>query len=148
MYRKIVAAIDCEDDEGSELVLRRCAALARHFGGKVSLVHVRLHVPEAYTRHLPAHWEVDEARRTKDMLRDLAREHLPDDHLATLHAPSGSIARRVIEAADELQADVIVVAAHKATLGRMVLGSNANAIMRDAQCDVLIVRQSTGHACD
>ncbi|WP_454599437.1 universal stress protein [Qipengyuania sp. SM2507] len=34
----------------------------------------------------------------------------------------------------------IVVAAHRKNIGRLILGSNAHAIMRDAPCDVLLVR--------
>jgi len=34
----------------------------------------------------------------------------------------------------------IVVAAHRKNIGRLIFGSNAHAIMRDAPCDVLLVR--------
>ena len=139
-YRKILGAIDCDDAKGARLIVARCASLARLSEAKVSLVHVRLSVPRSYTRHLPENWEIEQAQQVKSQLRDLAREHALEANLSSVHAPAGSITREVIRKAEEERADVIVVAAHHMTLGRIILGSNSHAIMRDAECDVLVVR--------
>lgn len=140
MYRRILAAIDCEDEIGTALILKRCASLARMCEARTSLVHVRLRLPEAYSRHFVWYSEVDLVRELKASLRDLAREHGLEDCLSNVHVPAGSIAREVIRTAEDERADVIVMAAHAMTIGRIVLGSNAHAIMRDAPCDVLVAK--------
>ena len=140
MYRKILAAIDYDDEASFELIAKRSAFLARSCQAKISLVYVRMSIPDSYRRQLPWNWEADEAQRVKSQLRQLARDYELAEHLSNVHAPAGSIAREVIRTANEEAADVIVVAAHQMTLSRVILGSNAHAIMRDATCDLLVAK--------
>ncbi|GAA5049491.1 universal stress protein [Erythrobacter westpacificensis] len=142
MYARLLAAIDREDEQGTRLIASRCAALANTMGASVSLIHVRLQPPASYGRHLPWQWEADEAKEVRGWLQELARTHAFEDRLSGTFAPSGSVSREVAARARELGSDVIMVAAHRATLGRILLGSTAHAIMRDAPCDVLLVRDS------
>lgn len=140
MYKRILAAIDCEDEPGTALILERCASLARLCDAKVSIVHVRLSIPKAYSRRLEWYSEVDLVREIKAILRDLAHRYALEGCLSEVHAPAGSVARGVIRTAEEIRSDIIVIAAHEMTLGRVILGSNAQAITRDAPCDALVVK--------
>jgi len=54
------------------------------------------------------------------------------------------VAREILKAAEELKADLIVVATHgKGAVARMVLGSVAQQILKDAECDVLAIPPET-----
>jgi len=51
-----------------------------------------------------------------------------------------TVANEILKAAEELKADLIVVATSgKGTVARMVLGSVAQQVLKDAQCDVLTI---------
>ncbi len=51
-----------------------------------------------------------------------------------------TVANEILQAAEELKADLIVVATQgKSAVARMVLGSVAQQVLKDAQCDVLAI---------
>ncbi|HLF70653.1 MAG TPA: universal stress protein, partial [Dehalococcoidia bacterium] len=57
----------------------------------------------------------------------------------------GKPAPEIIAAAKEWRADLIVIASHgRSGLGRLVLGSVAQAVVHEAHCPVLIVRSPDG----
>ncbi|MFN8515911.1 MAG: universal stress protein [Thermomicrobiales bacterium] len=59
----------------------------------------------------------------------------------------GAPASDIVAAAQEWQADLIVVGTHgRGGLGRLVLGSVAESVLRDAPCPVLVVRMGTAEA--
>lgn len=140
MYRKVLAAFDRDDAAGSELVARRCASLSKQCGSEIFLIHVRPLLPGSYIRHLPQDWEADQCGNTQAWLRELAGEHGFDDQVSDVSSPAGSVSGEVVRMARDNGVDAIVVAAHRMTIGRLILGSNAHAITRDAPCDVLLVR--------
>ena len=60
--------------------------------------------------------------------------------VATRHA-RGPVGRRVVETANEMDADLIVVGSHgHGRLEELLLGSVSDAVARQARCSVLIVR--------
>jgi nucleotide-binding universal stress UspA family protein len=55
--------------------------------------------------------------------------------------PEGSPGQEIVKAAKDWPADMIVIGSHgRSGLGRVLLGSVAEAVMRHAPCPVLIVR--------
>jgi nucleotide-binding universal stress UspA family protein len=140
MYKRLLAAIDRTDPVGTDLIGQRCKTLVDASGPSIALIHVRLSLPESYVRHLPPQWEADEFIETENWLRHIAMDHGFAAHLSDVFPPTGNVASEVTQIATNIGADLIIVAAQRATIGRRILGSNAHAIMRDAPCDVLIVR--------
>ncbi|NNE64983.1 MAG: universal stress protein [Pyrinomonadaceae bacterium] len=58
---------------------------------------------------------------------------------------SGKPAEAILEAADNWRADLIVVGSHgRGFFGRMLMGSVSSAIVKHAECSVLVVRKETG----
>jgi nucleotide-binding universal stress UspA family protein len=69
---------------------------------------------------------------------------------ATLQGPPlefvqiGTPAHEIVKAAKEWPADIIVIASHgRSGVGRLLLGSVAEGVMRHAPCAVLVVRAQT-----
>jgi nucleotide-binding universal stress UspA family protein len=55
----------------------------------------------------------------------------------------GDPGREIVRAAQEWHADLIVLGTHgRNALGRLMMGSTAEAVFRHAPCPVLLVRQS------
>jgi nucleotide-binding universal stress UspA family protein len=70
-----------------------------------------------------------------------ARGHLRNRHVqARYHEPSGEPAEQLVEAARELEADLVVVGRRDRTPLRGLLGSVSWKVVRRAPCDVLVVR--------
>jgi nucleotide-binding universal stress UspA family protein len=60
---------------------------------------------------------------------------------ATARQARGPVGQRVVEAANELSADLIVLGSHgHGRLEELLLGSVSDAVARHARCSVLIVR--------
>jgi universal stress protein A len=78
-------------------------------------------------------------------MENILREHL-DACVRQTSAKNGILVcdaadSAILEATEKLSADLVVVGTHGRTgLGRLVLGSVAEAVVRGARCSVLVVR--------
>ena len=125
----------------SERAMRHAAALARHYRAKLHMVHVvssmgvKLAGPEALAMATVAN------RRDLDNLtRKLAAEGRLEGVVHDALVCSGEIWPQLERLLDEYSADVIVIGTHgRRGLGRLLLGSVAEEIIRRADCPVLTV---------
>jgi universal stress protein A len=120
--------------------------LAEEYEGKILLIHV---VEPAYTA-APFPGEMGglaadsriAVEASKEMLSALARELVPRELFGKTMVRIGPAYHEIIEAADELEADLIVIATHGYTgLKHVLLGSTAERVVRHAHCPVLTVRR-------
>ena len=89
-----------------------------------------------YTEHTPVEgWREPTAR---ERLRQYAREEGLDH--AEQHVSSGYTKQEILDQADAIGADLIVVGSHGRHGLALLLGSTANAVLHGAPCDVLAVR--------
>lgn len=134
----------------AERAFALAADLAALAGGRVVLLHVSPipHGLRADSRILPDDGSeavrIDEymtgAARKK--LADLAKERAPNAHLHAI-AADGDAADVILEQADLLAADVIVMGTHGRTgVRRLLLGSVAERVLRRAKVPVLVVRDT------
>lgn len=109
--------------------LQRAAALARE-GDELVVVAV---IPEASTPSTM----VTQQRLLEDAGFDLAGSNV---RLSTVEA-KGEPAEAVAKAAKEARADIIVVGSRgRGAVAGLVLGSVSSKLVREAPCDVLVVR--------
>lgn len=119
--RKIVVGVD--DSEPSQRALERAADLAG-YGSTLTVVSVAR----------------DGDRYAAGPL-EKARERLLRRHVsATYLQPVGDPAAELVDAARELEADLVVLGRRSRSLRRLVLGSVSDAVLQRAPCDVLVVR--------
>jgi nucleotide-binding universal stress UspA family protein len=119
--RRIVVGYD--DSEASQRALDRAADLAG-YGSILTVVSV---APEG---------EGYAAGPLESARERLLRRHVT----ATYLQPVGEPADELVGAAQELDADLVVVGRRNRSLRRLVLGSVSAGVARQAPCDVLIVR--------
>ena len=79
-------------------------------------------------------------RDAKTRLEQIAREHAPADRDVEVIARYGTIYEEILNVADELPADQIVMAAHRPSLSDYLLGPNTARVVRHAKCSVQVVR--------
>jgi nucleotide-binding universal stress UspA family protein len=82
----------------------------------------------------------EERRRAEAMLQSMADEVDPTGRRVTTHALTSRPATAIVDIADHVQADLVVVGNKGAHGARRVLGSVASAVTNEAPCSVLIVK--------
>ena len=139
MYSSILTAVDVDQPGSWAKALPASIALARCFAARVTLCTV---VPDAEAE-LEAEWSAAGYRQmiqvAEAKLKNLAAEH--DIEMAT-EAGTGSIWAGIIDSAERVGADLIVLASHKPAMKDYLLGANASRVVRAASCSVLVVRGS------
>lgn len=140
---KILAAVDASED--SELALRSAVDLANNNEG--SELHV-LHVGLASYWATPDAMHPEEAERLEEDARQVLEEQIEKvegagEAVAEKHLKMGEkVDEQIVNLADELGAGLIVVGSRgKNTMERLLLGSEAESIVRHAHCPVLVIRQ-------
>lgn len=138
-YKNILLATDLS--ECCEEVAEKAADLARKSRASLSIIHVIEHSPMAYGGEfsipIDANLEQTLEKHAREGLTDLAQKHnIPEQNQ---YITSGSVKLSVIDLADEIKADLIVVGTHSHHGIDRLLGSRANAILHHAKCDVWVV---------
>ena len=142
-WKRFLCAVDFSDP--SRVAMREAAELARRFGGALELLHVHPLAPPAVDLGAPP----SPADELEAMLREL-RQTLArwQEEAARIvgHPVNGTIvpgipADDVVRFASDRKADVVVLGSHgRKGLARLLLGSVADRVVREAPCAVLVSR--------
>ncbi|MBX9585989.1 MAG: universal stress protein [Gammaproteobacteria bacterium] len=140
VYQKILLAVEL-DPSCDTLTTKKAKALADEFGAELYLVHAIEHMSSygaAYGVAAGADIEEMLLENASDSMKKLASElALADDRQVIKVGPARTI---ILEEADRIGADLVVVGSHGRHGIRLLLGSTANAVLHGAACDVLAVR--------
>jgi universal stress protein A len=140
-YNHILCAIGLGDHTVD--LLQQAANMAQRTQAKLSVVHVMEHTPVIYGEgelSIPLDINLEE------QLTQIAEQMLAKYSEAVSVQPEnqyiehGSIKTKVVELAQHLSVDLIVVGRHEAHGAQLLLGSTANAILHASKCDVLAVQ--------
>lgn len=142
--QNIAAFVDLDDESSRRKVLPTAIDYAKHTGARLHVLSivpdgmfkmtiVAQLIPEDYERKL-----IDDARRR---LAKVIEEHATDDVQLEQYVRFGSVYKEALRFAHDVEADLIVVGAHKPELTDYILGPNAGQIVRHAMCSVLVVRE-------
>ncbi len=139
--QKILVPIDFS--MGQERTLSLATSLARDAGAKLVIVHV-MEPALAYAAGV-AYYGAPNPR--EEMLRAVVppASDVPCEHQSLTGVPAESI----IEYAEEIDADIIVMGTHGRTgISRMLMGSVAEAVVRRAPCPVVTVKETVKETVD
>ena len=140
MYSSILVPVDLEEPSSWRKAVPAALAIGTCFGAKVGLVHVvsdELLAVEAEWSGLALRRILDTARARLGLLADdLTAETEIEVHVAT-----GRIYRGVLDVAEQVGADLIVMASHRPEMKDFLIGENAERVVRHARCSVLVVRE-------
>lgn len=151
MTRKILTPVDLADIEGTELVI--AAAVEQYQAIRDPELIIMTVVPEMIAgldwryaiRGETGGSEEWDVRKLLDVLvgklNTVAAELVPDGIEFQTIARHGTVYEEVLEVADELNVDQIVVAAHRPGAADFLLGTNTARIVRHAKCSVTVVRR-------
>lgn len=134
--------------ERSELAFRLACSLALDHGARLTILHVTMPPPVGYVEGTPVvlaepaedcnqkiWWEFDRLSTVYPGVRELRIE---------AKVVEGSPATEILNTAKENGCDLIVMGTHgRSGLGRLLMGSVAEVVVRKASCPVLTVKAPT-----
>jgi nucleotide-binding universal stress UspA family protein len=103
------------------------------------MLHVISPIPGYMTAELPELFAEKSEENAKAMLDQFAREHGSAIRAQTM-VRTGVAQHEIVAAAQEIGADLIIIASHKPEAADYLLGSTAAAVVRHAPCSVLVHR--------
>jgi len=137
--RNIMVAVD--KAEPSEWAVDRAVRVAEQLGARITLVHVLDLTPTAFPELAPYDAETGEAQEDAawELLHRMARL-VPHGLLAEEILREGDVSKEIVLAAEQFKPDMLVVGTHgRGPVGRFLLGSIAEAVLRHAPCPLLVV---------
>jgi len=139
MYKEILLPIDLEDEHSWKKAVPTAVEYAKAFGSQIHVVTV---VPEfgMVRQFFPDNYEEQVKQSIKSKLHEFTGNSIPKDIKVQHIIAHGSIYEEINRAADEVDADLIIMASHRPKLGDYLLGPNAARVVRHSQRSVLVVR--------
>jgi universal stress protein A len=138
-YQHILAAVDLSDE--NKIVASRAWEMAQSNHGKLTLLHVVEYIPvDIYGEvMMPMDQDLEEqmVAHANTSLHELTQKlklQGADERVAR-----GSTKAEIINVAEELGADLIIIGRHGRHGISRLLGSTANAVLHHAPCDVLAI---------
>ncbi|MEE4238809.1 MAG: universal stress protein [Anderseniella sp.] len=136
MFKKILVPVDLSHGELAGQMIN----VARQVGGKdaeIHIVHVVNDIPAYAAVEISSELLAKAKQATEQELQDIANSNGIKSKPDMRHGTPGS---GILDAADDLGADLIVIGSHKPGLADYFLGSTAARVVRHAQCPVLVMR--------
>jgi nucleotide-binding universal stress UspA family protein len=148
MYRKILVPVD--GSATSMLGLAEAIKLAKSLGSALRLVHVvnefvliGADVPGVYLENFIESLR-EGGKETLSKAGEFVRQHALEPQILILESIGGRAADLIVEQAKEWPADLIVMGTHgRRGIRRLVLGSDAELVLRSSPVPVLLVRGSS-----
>ncbi|CAI1633800.1 universal stress protein [Serratia fonticola] len=142
MYKTILVPVDLAEDVLTEHALEHVQYLAKMSGAKVHFFHA---LPDAsafvtaYSFGIKEFENQAEVKAVEGLKKLMAGIDLPLERLSYTIS-FGSPRDEVLQLAEEISADLIVIGSRRPSVKTYLLGSNAAAIVRHAKISVMVVR--------
>jgi universal stress protein F len=140
MFKKILLPIDLAEPKMTASAISRAGTLAKCFESELRLVSVQSLVPIAFLDYVSGDFDGEIRRGLEKEIADIAAKiDCPRERVSTI-VLFGPIYHKVLDEAKDWGADVIILCSHRPEMARFLIGSNASAIVRHANCSVVVIR--------
>jgi nucleotide-binding universal stress UspA family protein len=141
MFKTILVPVDLAEIDTAQPAIDTAVSIAEGSGGTLRLVYVRALLPMTYMEFVPAGFAEEQERDAEEAIAKVAADiPLPAERVSAA-VRLGSVYNEVLQEAESIGADLIVVGSHRPTMATYLLGSNAATIVRHARSSVLVVRR-------
>jgi nucleotide-binding universal stress UspA family protein len=141
MYQRILLPVDLADPKLAKPALDTAVMLAKGSEGSIRLINVLPVTPPMLVEYVPADFDDQQRKSAEDALSIIAGEIGIAAGNVTSEVRQGGIYQEILEAAKEIDADLIVMSSHRAGVRTYFLGSVAGHVVRYAACSVMVVRR-------
>lgn len=140
-YKNILVAVELEPESDIRLVQRARDVAEQYPNAKMWLIHCVEHLSSYGAAYgVAAGIDVDAVLMTEaqQLMEKISSElRVPDERCILIEGPAKHL---IIEEAEKIKADLIITGSHGRHGVQLLLGSTANSILHNANCDVLAVR--------
>lgn len=143
MSKTVLVPIDISQTSAVAASLDVARTLATASNARIVLLNVVEEIPPYAAAQLPSGIPEKAVSDATAVLERMKREHgLPDT--TDILVRTGHAARTILDVAEEVSSDVVVLASHGPGVADYFLGSVAGRIVRHAHCSVHVVRNVNG----
>lgn len=142
MYNTILVPIDISEEELTSKAVHHALYLAKETGAKLHIVHVLPISSAIINAYALGYMEIKDKATIKaeeDLHMLMDSIDLPPERLAYT-ITFGSPRDEIIQAAEEVKADIIVIGSRRPNISTHLLGSTAGGVVRYAPVSVMVVR--------
>ncbi len=141
MYKNILLTVDLTEESSWKKALPTAVETCQCAG---ATLHVLSVVPDfgmtVVAQFFPEDYENKSLEEARKELEKLCAGGVPDGVTVKPIVAYGTIYEQIISVAERIEADLIVMAAHRPALEDYLLGPNAARVVRHSNCSVLVVR--------
>lgn len=141
MTNNVLCAVDLGQSDKSQNVLHEADKLCQMNGSHLSVITV---VPDYGMSIVGSYFDagtLEKAlQKANDDLHEFVRETLPEQSNVQHIVALGTVYEEVLKAADNIDANLVVIGASKPDLADKLLGPNAARVARHSKASVYIVR--------
>ncbi|HFC04124.1 MAG TPA: universal stress protein [Rhizobiales bacterium] len=141
MYKSILLPVDLGHKASWVKAAPAAVELAKLYGAKINVVTV---IPDYGMPMVGSFFPPDFAEKalaaTSADLDKFVEKHVPAEVLGKVRAIHGTIYKRILINADEMDCDLIVLGSHRPEKADYLLGPNAARVVRHANQSVFVVR--------
>jgi universal stress protein A len=140
-YKNVLVALELEPDSDIKIINRTRELMGEFPQAKIWLIHSVEHLSSYGAAYgVAAGIDVDAVLKTEaeQLMEKLSNElHIPDERCIIIEGPAKHV---ILDEAEKIKADLIIVGSHGRHGVQLLLGSTSNSILHNANCDVLAVR--------
>ncbi len=92
--------------------------------------------------HLPKDIDRQLLNKGREILESLAKDQIPETVTVNVAVSQGRIDKQILHIAEEVNADLIVMASHRPKAVDYLISANAAYVTRHAKCSVMVVRDN------
>lgn len=141
MYKSILLSVDLNHERSWENALPTALDLTKTLGAELHLVTVVPRIGMSIVgTFLPEDFEQQALKKAGEALHDFAEQHIPEGVRGKSHVAHGVVREEILNAADTLNCDLIIMAPHRRGLQEMLVGPITEYVTRHAKQSVLVVR--------
>ncbi|CAH0526851.1 universal stress protein [Vibrio hippocampi] len=142
MYKQILVPVDLNDKGFSDKAVEIAVWHAKHSNAEIHLLNV---LPGIHMSMVATYFPKDAAAKMKQdvkaQLKAFADQHIDDDVIYKVHVAEGKPWATILDNAERLGADLIVMPSHKRSkIDKVVLGSVASKVVQNSPINVLVVK--------
>ncbi|ELA4930755.1 universal stress protein [Vibrio vulnificus] len=142
MYKQILVPVDLNDKGFSYRAVELAVWHARQANAQLHLLNV---LPGIHMSMVASYFPKDAAQKMKQdvvqQLKNFADQHIADEIVYKVHVAEGKPYATILEYAEKLGADLIIMPSHKRSkIDKVVLGSVASKVVENSPINVLVVK--------
>ena len=143
MYKHILLPVDLQEQDHRPMKLAVQAAVdfTRFYGAQLHMLTV---VPDLGMPIVGQYFPTEAGEKivedAEQNLHDLVNALIPDDIEVQHLVAQGTVYRHILDMAERIGADLIIMPAHTLRFSDYLLGTNASKVVRHARCSVLVLR--------